>query len=162
MSVRYLALFFFMIVNANVYAVDSVLVINDVPIECINDVAVRYHIPALLIISTLKTENGHAGEANRNTNGTVDYGPMQVNSSWLPKIMAYGFTRDSLQFDACANVEVGAWIMAQEIADGKTLRRGIGNYHSHTPGKNTFYANKIARSYDKISDYLNVAQQFPR
>ncbi len=62
------------------------LAINDVPIQCIQQAAVQYQVPAALIISVLKTENGRNGMANKNKNGTYDYGSMQINDVWLKKL----------------------------------------------------------------------------
>lgn len=47
----------------------SGLYINDVPIECVNQAAIVYHVPATLLISILKVENGRAGMARKNTRG---------------------------------------------------------------------------------------------
>jgi len=48
--------------------------INDVPVSCINQAAVAYHIPAPLILAVMKKENGRNGQAIRNRNGTYDLG----------------------------------------------------------------------------------------
>ncbi len=63
----------------------SALQVHDVPIECINQAAITYHVPATLILSVLAIENGTAGLASLNKNGTIDYGPMQINSIWCIK-----------------------------------------------------------------------------
>jgi hypothetical protein len=139
----------------------SVLVINDVPIECINHAAVKYHVPATVIISVLKTENGHVGDANVNTNGTVDYGPMQINTIWLKQLRPYGYTAQSIQYDPCVNVEVGAWILGRNIADGKSLWEGIGDYHSHQARLNHHYRNKVNDLYSVLTQYLNSGVRPP-
>ena len=108
------------------------LFIQDVPIECINHVATIYQVPATLIISILKTEGGSAGKANRNSNGSVDYGPMQVNSCHLKQLAQYGITKEDLQYKPCVNVAVGAWLLAKSIAAGKSIWHGVGIYHSRT------------------------------
>ncbi len=70
----------------------SALLIHGVPIECINQAAVTYYVPAKVIISVIATEGGNVGLARQNKNGTYDYGPMQVNSSWLATMKKYGYT----------------------------------------------------------------------
>lgn len=127
------------------------IMINDVPIDCINQAAIIYHVPATLIISVMKQENGKNGEASKNKNGTFDYGVMQINSTWLPKIAAYGYTKEDVQYNACKNVYVGTWILGQSIAEGKDVWLGIGNYHSHTPSHNQQYRNVIYKNYKKIT-----------
>src|SRR5207244_3553887 len=114
-----------------------------VTIECIDKVAIQYHVPAVLIISVLKTENGKVGSANLNKNGTYDYGPFQVNSSWLSRLAPYGYTQQSLQYDPCANTAAGTWILATEIASSQDLWRGVANYHSHTTSFNQPYQAKV-------------------
>lgn len=130
------------------------LVINDVPISCINQAAIEYRVPATLIISVLKTENGRNGMANKNENGTYDYGPMQINSSWIPRIKPYGFTQQDLQYNPCANVQVGAWILSTNIANDGALWSGVGDYHSHTATLNHTYNTRVKNSYTVINNYL--------
>lgn len=140
----------------------SILIINDVPIECINKAAIEYHIPATLIISVLKAEGGRNGLASPNKNGTFDYGPMQINTVWLKQIEKYGYTREIIQYNPCANVAVGAWILSREIANGKTLWQGVGNYHSHTLDKNARYSYKVAKTYHNINQKLAAAHVPPK
>lgn len=135
--------------------VASVLYINDVPIECINKAAIMYHVPAELIISVLKVENGRAGIAKRNDNGTFDYGPMQINTVWLDKVKAYGYTKEMLQYDPCTNVWVGTWILSQRIASTPDLWRGIGAYHSYTVKENVPYQYKVWKIYRLLHGYLS-------
>lgn len=133
----------------------SLLVIHDVPIECINHAAVTYHVPATLIISVLKTEGGKNGMASRNRDGTYDYGPMQINTCWLNKLANYGYTKHDMQYNPCANVAVGAWILAQGIAEGKNVWNGVGNYHSHTPYLNNRYNSKVQKYHRWLSSVIN-------
>lgn len=126
------------------------MVINDVPMECINQAAIRYHVPATMIISILKTEGGKVGFARKNTNGTLDYGPMQINTIWLKQLKPYGITAEKLKYDPCINVKVGAWILAQGIADSPTLWQGVGNYHSRTGRHNKRYRTDVSKLYNNI------------
>lgn len=130
------------------------VMINDVPLDCINRAAIVYHVPAIVILSVMKKENGSNGVANKNKNGTFDYGVMQINTIWLSKIAPYGYTKDDIQNDACKNIFVGTWILSQSIAEGKNIWSGIGNYHSHTPDHNRNYRHGIYKNYEKISFVL--------
>jgi hypothetical protein len=130
------------------------LLINTVPVECINIAAIQYQVPAKVIIAVLKTEGGKVGQANLNKNGTIDYGPMQINSIWLPIIAPYGYTAHELQNDPCINVAVGTWILAQSIAENKEVWTGIGNYHSHTYALNVEYQQKVNIIYEFIERAL--------
>lgn len=130
------------------------LIIHDVPIECINHAAITYHVPATVIISILKTEGGKNGVASPNKDGTYDYGPMQINSRWLPKIARYGITKKDLQYDPCINVAVGTWILVLSIAEGKDVWHGIGIYHSHTDSLNQKYRQKVQYFHKWLTDII--------
>ncbi len=132
----------------------SALTINDVPIECINRAAVLYSLPATLIISVLKVEGGRNGMAKANNNGSYDYGPMQINTVWLPQIKLYGYTKETLQFNPCANVYVGTWILSQRIANSPNFWRGVGSYHSYTASENVPYQRKVWAMYQDLYRYL--------
>lgn len=132
----------------------SALIINGVPIECINQAAVIYNVPATLIVSVMGTEGGKVGSAIANTNGTYDYGPMQINSIWLEKLKPYGITKAQLQYDPCVNVAVGAWILSTRIADSKELWHGVASYHSYCLPENLRYRTKVCGVYKLLNDYL--------
>ncbi len=137
----------------------SVLLIHGVPIECINQAAVTYFVPAKVIISVLAVEGGRVGMASPNKNGTFDYGPMQINSIWLPTIAPYGYTRDQIQYDPCVNVMVGAWILSNKIsaiaANSNDYWRGVAGYHSATPNLNSRYQTKVLTNYQLLSQVLS-------
>lgn len=133
----------------------NALEVHGVPVECINQAAVAYHIPATLILSVLAVEGGRAGSASPNKNGTFDYGPMQINSIWVPQIQVYGYTKQQLQYNACVNVMVGAWILSQDIANASTAWRGVGSYHSHTSTLNYRYQTQVSEVYQLLSQYLS-------
>lgn len=126
---------------------------HGVSLQCINQAALQYHVPAAIILSVIKTENGHNGLAIKNSNGTYDLGIMQINSCWLPTLVRYGLNRKNLQFNACLNIKVGTWILAQGIAKGEGWR-GIGNYHSFTPVYNQSYRQKVKAVYLRYQHFL--------
>ena len=133
--------------------------INHIPISCINQAAIQYDIPASLIISVLRTENGNVGSASPNKNETYDYGEMQINTVWLKTLTKYGYSIHDLQYNPCLNVYVGTWILAQSLANGKTLWRGIGDYHSHSFSQNLYYRNKVGSTYYLIENHLHASKQ---
>jgi soluble lytic murein transglycosylase-like protein len=126
------------------------VMINDVAVDCINSAAIAYHVPVKIILAVMKQEGGKNAQAVRNKNGTIDYGILQINSIWLPKIAAYGYTKEDIQYNACKNISVGVWILSKSIANGKNVWSGIGNYYSHTPGHNRYYRNNVYKHYEKI------------
>lgn len=135
------------------------LLIHDVPIECINQAAITYHVPASIIVSVLRIEGGKNGIASRNKDGTFDYGSMQINSRWLKTLAPYGYTKNDLQYNPCVNVAVGAWILGLSIADGKNLWNGVGNYHSHTTKFNQKYNKKAQKFHNWLIGILGISQK---
>jgi soluble lytic murein transglycosylase-like protein len=132
----------------------SALLIHGVPIECINQAAITYYIPAKVIISVIATEGGDVGVARQNKNGTYDYGPMQINSSWLPTIKKYGYTEKLLRYDPCVNVMAGTWILSTKITQSRDYWSGVANYHSFTPNLNARYKLKVLNYYQLLSQIL--------
>ena len=128
---------------------------SDVPLQCINQAAIEFNIPAKLIISVLEIERGKVGQIVQNKNKTYDIGPMQINSSWLPTLARYGITQHDLQYNVCKNIEVGGWILSKMIANGKDLLSGIGNYHSHTASINKHYGSMVKINYARIMMAMN-------
>jgi len=136
------------------------LMVHDVPIACINQAAVTYQVPAPIIISILSIEGGRNGMASKNKDGSLDYGPMQVNSRWEKTLIKYGITRNDLQYKPCVNVAVGTWILAQSIADGKNIWHGIGIYHSRTAVFNKRYRNKVKHYYSWLTNIIEPQKSY--
>ncbi|EIJ75014.1 MAG: conjugal transfer protein TrbN [Leptospirillum sp. Group II 'C75'] len=80
-----------------------------VPVACIWQAAGYYRLPPLALVGILGVEGGRPGQAVRNTDGSEDLGPMQINSRWLPLLSRYGLTRAKILGDPCTNVWAGAW-----------------------------------------------------
>lgn len=136
------------------------LLIHDVPINCINQAAVTYLVPATVILSVLLTENGKNGSANQNKNGTYDLGVMQINSAFLPQLAQYGVTREQIQYDPCINVMASSWILSQKMTLPSTASESywqqVANYHSVTPKLNQDYQHAVKQHYRKLSEWLST------
>ena len=130
---------------------------NEVP--CMESAARYYSLPVALLRAIRAQEGGSAGAWSLNTDGSVDYGVMQINSRWLPRLEQRGYTARALVYDACASIVAGAWILAHELAECDAWNRSgvnphvywraIGNYHSHTPQRNRAYAEKVWTRYQR-------------
>lgn len=118
---------------------------------CFEQAATRYSVPVELLkaISTVES-NGNPSATNKNKNGSVDYGHMQINDWWLPKLEPYGISRQSL-LDPCTNTYVGAWILAQNIATHGLTWKAIGAYNAKTEYKRLVYARKVERVLQKTA-----------
>lgn len=115
--------------------------------DCLDDAATFQHVSVSLLRGIAQVESGmNPNAVNTNTNGTVDIGLMQINSTWLPTLAREGITRESL-FDACTNAYVGAWILSQNIRQLGANWTAIGAYNAASPDKRLAYARKV---YDAI------------
>lgn len=119
---------------------------QEIPRQCIVATLQRYQIPPNLFVGYLGQESGRVGMANTNKNGSVDYGPAQVNSAWLKTLKPYGITAQDLQFNPCTNIWVSGWIMRRclnKFADDAW--KAIGCYHT---GENPKSNEHVARMYE--------------
>lgn len=115
---------------------------------CITKAAQTYRIPPALLMAVLRTEGGHVGEIKKNTNGSYDMGPAQINSIWLPVLAKSGITKNMVLNNGCLNITIGAWILGKSMAGTSTQNptlfwRHVGDYNSKTPFFNHIYAAKV-------------------
>jgi hypothetical protein len=95
-------------------------------------------------------EAGWIGAAVRNTNGSHDLGPLQINSWWVPKIAALvgrpaGDVRAWLQSDPCFNAGAARWIFLSALRTTGDFWKAVGVYHSPTSWRQRRYALSVAR-----------------
>lgn len=118
---------------------------------CFSQAAAKYNLNEQLLLAIAKTESGYNSQAmNRNTNGSYDMGVMQINSIHLPRLAKYGITKATLLGDPCTNVEVGAWILAQNIQRYGYNWKAVGAYNASSPELQQRYINKVAANLNKI------------
>ena len=122
--------------------------------DCFNSAADRHRVSVDLLRAIACVEsnfNPHA--VNRNRDGSLDYGVMQINTAWLAKLGEFGIERDHL-WDPCINIHVGAWVLAQKIQAFGFTWRAIGAYNAglkDTPLREHLryeYAKKVYRAVD--------------
>lgn len=123
---------------------------------CFEEAGREYGIPPQLLWSIAKQESDLDPTAtNRNTDGSYDFGLMQINSSWAKTL---GPERWASQGDACTNVKTGAWILRQCINDYGYGWKAVGCYHSRTPSKRDSYARRIANIMQKFGLFGHSAK----
>lgn len=81
---------------------------------------------------------------HRNSNGTTDYGLMQINSIHLKKLAKYRISKNRLM-EPCANVFIAAWHLRQQMNQYGNTWQAVGAYHSKTPALRDRYAKSIIR-----------------
>ena len=69
---------------------------------------------------------------------------MQINSAWLPTLARYGIDEEKLQ-DPCINTNIGAWVLAQNVARFGLTWNAVGAYNAATESKRLKYARKVQR-----------------
>lgn len=113
---------------------------------CWEDVATWYGINVNLLYAIAKTESGLNPIArNKNKNGSYDIGLMQINSSWLPTLRKYGIDEKRLQ-DPCTNLQVGAWILSENMRRMGITWEAVGAYNAKDPGLRIQYARKVYKN----------------
>jgi hypothetical protein len=115
--------------------------------ECMVYVSQQVQLSLVVLYGVLYTERGTPGQVTRNTNGTYDIGPMQLNNKfWVPFFERnYGWKEIQLRNNGCLNVLAGAIVLRMRIAEaGGDIWKGIGNYHSRTPVHHQKYQLKVA------------------
>ncbi|HKT99040.1 MAG TPA: transglycosylase SLT domain-containing protein [Paraburkholderia sp.] len=119
--------------------------------DCIDDAASFHHVNVGLMRAIAQVESGTQTHAiNANSNGTVDIGLMQINSSWLPRLAREGISEQSL-FDPCTNAYVGAWILSENIRQYGPTWSAIGAYNASSPDKRLAYARKVYATAQSIT-----------
>jgi hypothetical protein len=113
------------------------------------------NVPIMIILGLLRTEGGHLGEESRNTDGSYDLGPMQINNkAWLATVAKMHFNGDqdlayrALRDHGCYNVHIGTWIYRQALDEAHgNYAEAIGLYHSHTASFKERYKGQFAKNF---------------
>lgn len=124
-------------------------------LQCFVKEADRYSIDPYVLLAVMKTEGGRPGEMALNRNGTIDLGPMSVNTVWLPSLAKHYQTselalRHRLATDGCANVAAAALILSRKISENGGVWEGVANYHSNKPAKQARYLMRVHANLSKI------------
>lgn len=114
---------------------------------CWEEAGRKYGVNPYLLYAIAKTESGLNPRAiNRdNKNGSYDVGLMQINSFWFPTLRKYGISEEQL-YQPCVSIEVGAWILAQNIRRLGNSWNAVGAYNAANPALREKYALKVYRN----------------
>ena len=124
---------------------------------CAVSAAVKYEVPANIVLAVAEKEGGKPGQWVRNSNGTHDVGPMQFNTAYLRDLARYGITADDVAAAGCYSFDLAAWRLRMHIRNDKgDLWTKAANYHSRTPRYNTVYRADLIRKATKWADWLEA------
>jgi len=114
---------------------------------CFEEAGEQYQVSPELLWAIAKVESHFNPAAiHYNKDGSYDFGVMQVNSSWAPRL---GKKRWAALGDPCYNVKVGAWVLADCLQRYGATAEGIGCYNALDSGKRGIYADKVLQTLDR-------------
>lgn len=124
-------------------------------IVCAVIAAIKYEIPANILLAVAEKEGGRPGRWEKNTNGTYDVGLMQFNTSWLKDLEPYGIRVADVADDSCYSYDLAAWRLRSHLThDHDDLWTRAANYHSRTPKYNTIYRADLIKKAEKWQHWL--------
>lgn len=127
--------------------------------QCVVAAGRKYLVPVDIILAVLATEKGMVGQTCHNKNGTVDIGPMQINTVHFDKARKYDIDIDELRDNGCLNIFFGTWLLANLLEKYEPWE-AIGIYHSRTPHIKQRYQNRVwerktSLDTEKLFKYIN-------
>jgi hypothetical protein len=130
---------------------------------CLMLAAQTYSVPPAVMVGILQVEGGAIGQQVRNTNGSYDLGPMQINTIWVPELAEFWGVEKAtaakwIRDDACTNMGVAAWILRKHLNETGSLSRAIAHYHSRTPDKGQRYKTKVIEAMRKNGLIRNASR----
>lgn len=124
---------------------------DHIPANCVESAGQLYDVPVLVLLAVMRQESGGRAVIGRNTNGTIDIGPAQINSAaWAGYLnMQYGIKPSDLM-NVCQALRVEAYILrkvSNKYCDGHVLWCGVGYYHSSNPKLRKEYISAVYNQY---------------
>ena len=116
---------------------------------CFEEAGAVYGINPTLLWAIAKVESSFNPLAiNRNSNGSYDFGLMQINSSWYRTLGDEVWQRLA---DPCVNVYVGAWVLAQCMQRYGYTWEAVGCYNAVTKSKRDRYIKRVVNVLKNIN-----------
>lgn len=115
--------------------------IRPASVACFHHAVKQQALEPIKVLAILRSENGRLGSFVFAPKGdSWDIGPMQINSIHLPDFektfgIPPGQMAGLLAYDGCFNLEVAAYLLRKRTNEANgNFWRGVGRYHSKTPG----------------------------
>ena len=124
---------------------------------CSITAAVKYEVPANIVLAVAEKEGGKPGQWVRNANNTYDIGPMQFNTAYLTDLARFGITPEHVAQSGCYAYTLAAWRLRMHIKNDKgDLWTKAANYHSYTPRLNAAYRTDLMQRAAKWGKLLDA------
>lgn len=127
--------------------------------ECFEAAARRYAIAPALLRAITTAESAMDPWALGQNAGSYDIGLMQVNSRWLDQLARHGIAERDL-WDPCINVQVGAWVLAGNIARYGHTWEAVGAYNAGTATTAGAHRRRMAYAH-RIAAHLGAERGAP-
>jgi soluble lytic murein transglycosylase-like protein len=112
--------------------------------DCFDSAARYQHVNPMILRAIAWQESHYQPQAlRRNTNGSIDYGLMQINSIHLSALSKYGVSSATLM-QPCSSIYIAAWHLRQKMNKYGNTWAAVGAYHSETPALRDAYARQVA------------------
>lgn len=122
--------------------------------------AVKYEVPANIVLAVAEKEDGKPQQWVKNSNGTYDVGSMQFNTHYLKDLKKYGIIAEDVAQPGCYSFDLAAWRLRGHLRhDKQDLWTRAANYHSRTPKYNHIYRADLIKKAQKWGHWLEV--RFP-
>ena len=124
------------------------LLIREADAFCFQEAGEAYGVsPSLLEAIMVVESQGDPGAINYNTDGSYDFGLMQINSSWAKP---WGLEIWITLGDPCANVYAGAYVLADCIKQYGQTWDAVGCYNARTKQKKIDYVRKVKAVFERL------------
>lgn len=132
---------------------------TDASAFCFEEAGAEYGINPQILRAIAKVEsNFNPAAIHMNTNGTYDFGLMQINTIWAPTI---GKERWKKLGDPCTNAKTGAWILSMCMNKYGYTWKAIGCYNSQTPEKRDKYSRMVFNQLQHVKPLAQEAAYSP-
>ncbi len=124
---------------------------------CSISAAIKYEIPANILLAIAEIEAGKPGQWVKNSNGSVDVGPLQFNTTYLRELKRYGISPQDVASAGCYPFDLAAWRVRQHIKhDQGDVWTRAANYHSRTPRYNAPYRANLMTKAANWANWLSL------
>jgi hypothetical protein len=126
-------------------------------VVCSVSAAIKYQVPANILLSIAQQEGGKPGQWVANTNGTYDIGTMQFNTAYLSELRRYGIRAEDAARPGCYPYDLAAWRLRNHLRhDQGDIWTRAANYHSRTYVYNTIYRAQLMAKAAKWAQWLDA------